>query len=169
MDKEMGAILRSLRNHGCGKHRYDHIYIGLNSRLDTIQAAILLEKLEIFPNELLRRNDIAAYYNNILKDVVDIPLVPQNVTHAWGLYTIGCPIEKRDDLIEYLKENDIPSNVYYRKPLHLQPVYSHFPRASENLVHTEAACQKVLSLPMHPYLSDLQVEYIAKTVKQKLS
>jgi dTDP-4-amino-4,6-dideoxygalactose transaminase len=167
-DKNLGTLIRSLRNHGCGVHRYDHIHIGLNSRLDTIQAAILLEKLKIFPNELKRRNEIAHYYNNALKEVVQIPITPKNMGHAYGLYTIGCPGDKRDELIQALQMSDVPTNVYYRKPLHLQPAYAHFPRASSTLKNAELACNKVLSLPMHPYLTDTQVEYVCEQVKKAL-
>jgi dTDP-4-amino-4,6-dideoxygalactose transaminase len=167
-DKSLATLIRSLRNHGCGEHRYDHIHIGLNSRLDTVQAAILLEKFKIFPNELKRRNEIAHYYNNALKEVVQIPITPKNMGHAYGLYTIGCPGGKRDELIQALQANGVPTNVYYRKPLHLQPAYSQFPRASSKLKNAELACSKVLSLPMHPYLSDAQVEYVCEQVKKAL-
>ncbi len=167
-DKSLGAQLRSLRHHGCGAYRYEYIHIGLNSRLDTIQAAILLEKLKIFPTELKRRNAIAQYYNHALQDVVQIPTTPKDMGHAYGLYTIGCQVSQRDDLIQTLHSKGIPTNVYYRKPLHMQPAYAHFPRASEKLKNTELACNKVLSLPMHPYLSDEQVEYIAEQVKKAL-
>ncbi len=168
-DKELGTVIRSLRNHGCGVHRYDHIHIGLNSRLDTIQAAILLEKLAIFPEELKRRNAIAEQYAHALKEVVQIPITPKDKGHAWGLYTIGCHPEQREDLMQNLQANGIPTNVYYRKPLHLQPAYQHYPRASEQLKNAELACNKVLSLPMHPYLTDEQVEFISKQVKKALS
>ncbi|MBS0290644.1 MAG: DegT/DnrJ/EryC1/StrS aminotransferase family protein [Proteobacteria bacterium] len=168
-DKELGELIRSLRNHGCGKHRYDHIHIGLNSRLDTIQAAILLEKLKIFPAELKRRQEIANRYANALKEVVQIPIPAKDVHHAWGLYTIACHPQQREDLINTLQAKGIPSNVYYRKPLHLQPAYQHFPRAGAQLKNAELACYKVLSLPMHPYLLDDQVDFICEQVINALS
>ncbi len=168
-DKELGTVIRSLRNHGCGVHRYDHIHIGLNSRLDTIQAAILIEKLAIFPEELKRRNAIAEQYAHALKEIVQIPITPKDKGHAWGLYTIGCRPEQREDLMQNLQANGIPTNVYYRKPLHLQPAYQHYPRASEHLKNAELACNKVLSLPMHPYLTDEQIDFITKHVKKALS
>lgn len=168
-DADMANRLRSLRNHGCGVHRYDHIHIGLNSRLDTIQAAILIEKLNIFSAEKARRNEIAERYTNGLKEVVQVPLAPKHVSHAWGLYTIGCPAESREALMQHLQINGIPSNVYYRKPLHLQPAYQHFPRATGSLKHSELACNKVLSLPMHPYVTDEQVDYVIYHVKKALS
>jgi dTDP-4-amino-4,6-dideoxygalactose transaminase len=167
-DQEYAELLRSLRNHGCGKHRYDHIHIGFNSRLDTLQAAILIEKLRIFPQELARRNEIASAYSAALKEVVTVPTCPANMTHAWGLYTILCDETQRDSIIESLQGEEVPCNVYYRKPLHLQPAYSHFPRASEQLKNAELICQQVLSLPMHPYLLDNQVEYIIQNVKESV-
>ncbi len=167
-DLELSNTIRSLRNHGCGVHRYDHIHIGLNSRLDTLQAAILLEKLAIFPKELKRRNEIATLYNNALREVVEVPLPPANKTHAWGLYTIATQVAARESLMNALQEAGIPTNVYYRKPLHLQPAYQHFPRAAESLKNAELACSKVLSLPMHPYLQDEQVTFICEQVKRCL-
>jgi dTDP-4-amino-4,6-dideoxygalactose transaminase len=168
-DSELSQIIRSLRNHGCGAHRYDHIHIGVNSRLDTLQAAILIEKLKLFPQECLRRQEIAKHYNDILKNTVATPSHSADVTHAWGLYTILCPENTRDQLLETLPSHGIPCNVYYRKPLHLQPAYQHYPRASSSLSVAEDLSGRVLSLPMHPYLSDEQVEYVANTVKSQLS
>lgn len=168
-DTKLSALIRSLRNHGCGAHRYDHIHVGLNSRLDTLQAAILLEKLSIFSQEHKRRIEIAHYYCQALNGYVDLPVTIPGYTHAWGLYTISCAKNQRDHLIQTLQENDIPSNVYYRKPLHLQPAYCEFPRASKILENAEIASERVLSLPMHPYLTDDQLEYITYWVKEALS
>lgn len=168
-DKELANLIRSLRNHGCGVHRYDHLHIGLNSRLDTIQAAILIEKLKIFPMEAMRRRDIAKHYNEILQDSVTVPRHAPDVTHAWGLYTILCPENKRDHLLSTLPSHEIPCNIYYRRPLHLQPAYEHYPRSAPKLQVAEELSGRVLSLPMHPYLSDGQVEYVASTVKNLLS
>lgn len=168
-DKQTGDLIRSLRNHGCGVHRYDHIHVGLNSRLDTIQAAILLEKLKIFPQELQRRHEIASFYTDSLKNIVSTPQVEHHRHHAWGLYTIACQTDQREHMIQYLQSQKIPTNVYYRKPLHLQPAYQHFPRANEKLLGAELSAGKVLSLPMHPYLTDLQLEFIVANVKQSLS
>lgn len=164
-DPSMSALIRSLRNHGCGTHRYDHIHIGLNSRLDTLQAAILIEKLKIFPAELTRRKAIAAYYQEHLAPYVTVPNTPAGYEHAWGLYTMVVPADKRQGLIDHLQAAQVPSNVYYRKPLHLQPAYEHFPRAQNSLIHAERLTNSVLSLPMHPYLTDNHVERIVETVK----
>jgi len=115
---------------------------------------------------LLRRNAIAAHYSSVLQSVAQVPTYAPDTTHAFGLYTIAC--DKRESLIETLKTHQIPSNVYYRRPLHLQPAYAHFPRANEQLPHASAACQRVVSLPMHPYLTDAQVEYIAEHARKAL-
>lgn len=164
-DPQLGKIIRSLRNHGQGVQRYEHIHIGLNSRLDSIQAAILKEKLRIFSKEWQRRAEIAEFYNQKLKDTVQIPTVPTGFKHAWGLYTVNCQNEKeRDYLAQYLNSKQIPNNVYYRKPLHAQPAYLHFPKARSSLEVAEKASQTVLSLPMHPYLSDQQLAYIVENV-----
>lgn len=164
-DPQMAELLESLRNHGCGKHRYDHIHIGLNSRLDTIQAAILLEKLNIFPNELKRRHEIAKIYGDALQGLLQTPIAPEGSHHAWGLYTIVCQPGDREPLIEVLEAHEIPSNVYYRKALHLQPAYRHYPRAQQQLVNAEHLCETVLSLPMHPYLTDEHCDQVIEAVK----
>ncbi|MCS5711352.1 aminotransferase class I/II-fold pyridoxal phosphate-dependent enzyme [Candidatus Berkiella aquae] len=164
-DKEVANTLRSLRNHGCGKHRYDHIHIGMNSRLDSMQAAILLEKLAIFPQERMRREAIACLYSQVLPSDVKTPSVSPDYTHAWGLYSVLCEAQTRDGLMQHLQECGVPSNIYYRKPLHLQPAYAHYPRASEKLAVTERISEQVLSLPMHPYLTDEQVAYVGECVK----
>lgn len=168
-DEALANVIRSLRNHGCGSHRYDHIHIGLNSRLDTIQAAIVLEKLKIFPKELIRRGEIANLYRELLEDAVVVPTHAAEVTHAWGLYTILCPQDRRDHLLNELPQKNIPCNIYYRKPLHLQPAYLHYPRSAPTLSVAENISHRALSLPMHPYLTDEQVAYIAETVKNILS
>ena len=165
-DEDLAKTLRSLRNHGCGVHRYDHIHIGLNSRLDTLQAAIINEKLKLFPQEAIRRREIAKRYHEKLENHVIVPRHSSDITHAWGLYTIICPVGKRDALLESLPQMQIPCNVYYRKPLHLQPIYEHFPRSAPKLSVAEDLSQRALSLPMHPYLTDEQVDYIAEnTIK----
>lgn len=163
----LANTIRSLRNHGAGTHRYDHIHIGLNSRLDTLQAAILIEKLAIFPFELERRKEIASIYNDALQNLVQIPKQGSKIEHAWGLYTIACQNNAQRTLFaKELQLLSIPTNIYYRKPLHLQPIYQQYPRASKHLPQAEALCQKVLSLPMHPYLTESALTHIISTIKK---
>lgn len=165
-DEQVATLTRSLRAHGAGQDRYDHIRVGLNSRLDTFQAAILLQKLAIFDQELARRQQIASYYAHELKDKFQVPESTEKVSHAFGLYTIRCNSEsERDQLREHLLKNEIPCTIYYHKPLHQQTAYQQFPRVNQNLEVTNRLAQEVLSIPMHPYLTDAQIELITGTIK----
>jgi dTDP-4-amino-4,6-dideoxygalactose transaminase len=143
-------ILHSLRMHGQGTDKYDNVRIGMNSRLDTLQAAILLEKLAVFKDEIAARNRIAARYTAALKDTVITPHVPEGYVSTWAQYTIQ--VSDRAAVQSHLKENDIPTAVYYPRPLHLQPAYVKYPHAP--MSHSESAAPRVLSLPMHPYLTE---------------
>ena len=107
-DEDLAKTLRSLRNHGCGVHRYDHIHIGLNSRLDTLQAAIINEKLKLFPQEAIRRREIAKRYHEKLENHVIVPRHSSDITHAWGLYTIICPGRKARCVIRIPPSNADP-------------------------------------------------------------
>lgn len=143
--------LRSLRVHGSGRHKYDTVRVGLNARLDTMQAAILLEKLTVFADELSARNAVAARYEELLGDIVSTPAVPESgSTCTWAQYTIRC--EDRDRVAEQLKSEGVPTAVYYERPLHRQPAYERCP-APVSLDGAAELSRTVLSLPMHPYLS----------------
>jgi dTDP-4-amino-4,6-dideoxygalactose transaminase len=161
-DADLAAVIRSLRVHGEGVDKYDNVRIGITGRLDTIQAAVLIEKLKIFPEECERRNAIAARYNAGLADVVTVPAVSTGSTSVWAQYTIKVAAPRRDELAEKLKADGIPSAIYYRKPLHHQPAYRHFPVAGNGLPVSEQLSREVISLPMHPYLEpDVQDRIIA--------
>ena len=148
-DDELADVLKSIRLHGKGKHKYDNIRVGLNARLDTIQAAILLEKIGIFDDELLDRQNIADHYNRALQDIVQVPTVINGAKSAWAQYTIQVNNkELREILINGLKNNGIPSMVYYENPLHLQTAYKHFP-TSNSLEVSEKISKRVLSLPIN--------------------
>jgi dTDP-4-amino-4,6-dideoxygalactose transaminase len=168
-DAQLAHKLRSLRAHGAGIDRYEHVHIGINSRLDTLQAAILLEKLKIFPQELQRRQQIAQFYTQQLQNWIQVPLVTEGYQSAWAIYTLTCEMGQRAQLVNALKQYQIPYAIYYPKPLHLQPAYRHFPRATPHLVHAEDLAQRVLSIPMHPYLSHSQLEYIVYIIQHALS
>lgn len=145
---ELAEILKSIRVHGKGQHKYDNVRIGLNARLDTIQAAILLEKLKIFNDELQQRQKITEHYNEALKEVFQVPYIIEEATSAWAQYTIKLTQDmERSKLVNRLKENGIPAVVYYEKPLHLQAAYKKFPKV-ERLSVSEESSQKVLSLPI---------------------
>lgn len=148
---ELADTVNSIRLHGKGKEKYDNIRIGLNSRLDTIQAAILIEKLKIFPEELLLRQQVAKNYSNQLSSIFVTPKVLEDHTSSWAQYTLI--MEERDDIQIKLKEKGIPSIIYYPKALSQQDGYKHFPRVSSGLQNSEELSSKVLSLPMFPYLS----------------
>ena len=148
-DDELADILKSIRLHGKGKHKYDNIRVGLNARLDTIQAAILLEKIRIFDDELRDRQNVADYYNQALQDIVQVPTVINGAKSAWAQYTIQVNNKDvREILIKELKNNGIPSMVYYENPLHLQTAYKHFP-TSKFFKSKRKISKRVLSLPIN--------------------
>lgn len=151
-DDMLAARLRSLRIHGQGTDKYDNVTIGLNGRLDTLQAAILLEKNAIFEDEITARERIAQQYNRAFGRVVETPRIPAGLTSAWAQYTVL--VDERDRVAAALKQQGIPTAVYYRKPLHLQMAYARFPRTPVGLEVSEHLAGKVLSLPMHPYLDE---------------
>jgi dTDP-4-amino-4,6-dideoxygalactose transaminase len=156
-------ILHSLRVHGQGKDKYDNVRIGMNSRLDTIQAAILLEKLKIYEDEIEKRNIAAARYTAALKEIVTTPHVPDGYTSIWAQYTIAVP--ERAKLQEHLKSHGIPTMIYYPRPLHLQPAYARHPSVNGSLPHSEKIMHKVLSLPMHPYLEPAAQDKIIAAIQ----
>tara|TARA_R110002110_G_scaffold33533_1_gene114882 strand:- start:209514 stop:210647 length:1134 start_codon:yes stop_codon:yes gene_type:complete len=163
-DLEIAERLKALRVHGACGFRYDYQYIGLNSRLDSMQAAVLIEKLKIFDDEWKKRQHIASLYQEGLHGSVKTPVVPKGYQSAWALYTIVCQPKQRDLLEAHLKDKQVPYGVYYRTPMHLQPAYEAFPRAQEKLTISEKLSHEVISLPMHPYLSDEQVHFIIEQV-----
>ena len=149
-DDEKAEILRSLRAHGKGSEKYDHVRIGMNGRLDTIQAAILLEKLSIFDEEIALRQEIAARYSEGLRDVTRVPQLTNGAASAWAQYTLL--LDERDAVAGSLKAQGIPTAIYYPRPLHRQTAYRAYPRAPDGLPVSEDLAGRVLSLPMHPYL-----------------
>lgn len=166
-DDEADALLRSLRVHGKGSQKYDNVRIGRNSRLDTLQAAVLLEKLEAFKaGELAARNKAAAHYTERLRDAAATPFVPQGFESSWAQYTLMLDSEdERNALQAYLKEQGVPSMVYYPVPLHLQKAFAPLlPQQVVDLSVSEAACKKVLSLPMHPYLQEEDIDRVSQCV-----
>lgn len=159
--------LVSLRVHGKGSYKYDNVRVGLNSRLDTLQAAILLPKLHAFIDyELNSRNEIADIYNHELNDIVITPLVKENMQSSWAQYTILLNNEQeRNELQQYLKSKGIPSMIYYPKPLHMQSVYKDHNIYSEDLKNAENLSRICLSLPMHPYLEREQIITVCNEIK----
>jgi dTDP-4-amino-4,6-dideoxygalactose transaminase len=163
-DDDMAAILKSLRVHGQGSDKYDNIRIGLNARLDTLQAAVLIEKLKILDDEIKARNEIAARYSSALAEYVPVPLIVEGHYSAWAQYTIRVPAQKRSAIMAALKEEGVPTMIYYPKPLHRQTAYRDFPVAGNGLPVSERLADEVLSLPMHPYLDQATQDRIVTTL-----
>ena len=161
-------MIRSLCVHGKGTDKYDNVRIGLNSRLDTIQAAVLNIKLDVFKTfELARVNEIAEIYTELLKDVVKAPIVPDGYFSSWAQYSILLEDrDQRDGLMEYLKENDIPSMIYYKKPMHMQGAFNGDDNRCVECNITESVCDRILALPMHPYLKEDEVVKVAEIIKR---
>lgn len=162
---ELAETLRMIANHGQPK-QYTHDIIGVNSRLDTLQAAILLEKLKYLDEYNERRQQVAKYYDNAFKECnfLEIPFRNPNSTHVFHQYTLKIKEGKRDKLKTYLSENGIPSMIYYPKPLHHQKAYSNLGRQVGDLVLSEQLCKEVLSLPIHTEMDEEQLAHITKTL-----
>ena len=165
-DEELYKKILSIRVHGKGSYKYENIRVGLNSRLDTIQAAVLLPKLEAFEKyELEERNKFAKLYNEKLKDVVKTPLILEGYISSYAQYTLILENEEeRNNLQAKLKEIGIPTMIYYPIPLHKQIVYNGYDFNLEDLKVSENLCKCVLSLPMHPYMSEEQIEKISNEI-----
>src|SRR3984885_498315 len=168
-DDTLAARLHSLRVHGEGADKYDAAAIGLTGRLDTIQAAILLEKLKIFPDEILARGRVAARYAAGLADVATVPRVGNESNSVWAQYTIRLAPGRRDALAAALKVQGIPTGVYYAKPLHRQAAYRHFPVAAGGLPASERLAQEVVSPPLPAYLEQPVQDRIIAAVRRALA
>ena len=151
-DDAMADLLRSLRMHGQGSDRYDNVRIGLASRLDTVQAAILIEKLKIFPDEIEARDRVARRYSDGLAGAAITPTVPAGSMSVWAQYTIRVPGGRRDGLAAALKAEGIPTAIYYPIPLHRQQAYKHYPVGEGGVAVSDKLAAEVISLPMHAYL-----------------
>lgn len=162
-DDGLNDIMKSLRVHGQGSDKYDNVRIGMNGRLDTIQAAILLEKLAIFEDEIAARQRVGKRYNDLLRGTVTVPEVGDNFTSVWAQYTLRLP--NRDKVAAALKAEGIPTAIYYPRPLHQQTAYRDFPVAPGGCPTSEKLAAEVLSLPMHPYLDTATQDRIVAAVK----
>ena len=168
-DDVLADVLRSLRNHGQGRDRYDNVRIGMNSRLDTLQAAILLEKLAVFEDEIEQRQAVAERYASGLGDLVRTPHVVAGATSAWAQYTLTLERpEMREPLRQALQAAEIPTAVYYPVPLHRQTAYAHYPVAGNGLPVAERLAEVVLSLPFHPDLDAPTQDRIIEALRAHL-
>ena len=170
-DDAIADIIRSFRIHGKGECKYDNVRIGMNSRLDTIQAAVLQVKLAAFEKyELADVNRAAAEYTKQLSDVVKTPVVLEDYVSSWAQYTIVLENQEiRDGLQQYLKEQGIPSMIYYPKPMHCQKAFEDVVPQDVCRPNTEFLCERVLALPIHPYLTDEDITKVADAIKTYLA
>jgi dTDP-4-amino-4,6-dideoxygalactose transaminase len=168
-DAQLAADLRSVRVHGQGSDKYDNVRLGLTARLDTMQAAILIEKLKIFEDEIAARNKVAERYARGLGNVVSVPRVADGCTSVWAQYTIRLPDGvDRDGFAAALKAQGIPTAIYYPKSMHQQTAYRNFPVAAGGLAVSEKLSEDVISLPMHAYLDEPTQERVIKAVRGAL-
>lgn len=160
-DGDLAERMISMRVHGGGKDKYDNARIGLNARMDTLQAALLLPKLKIFPEEIVARNRVATRYTEFLSPVESLqtPRIPEGLQSAWAQYSILA--DRREQILSALKAKGIPTAVYYPKPLHLQTAYAGLGYQEGSFPASESASRRIFSLPMHPYLLDEQIRRIA--------
>lgn len=173
-DDNLAAILDSIRVHGKGSDKYDNVRVGINGRLDTLQAAILLAKFDIFPEEVDLRQSVAQHYSDLLSSrltpsfSLTIPFVPQGYKSVWAQYSLLAENgQKRTELMEKLKKVDIPTAIYYPKPLHLQTAFAHLGYRKGDFPVSEDCASRIFSIPMHPYLSESDQQYIVNALTQQ--
>ncbi len=164
-DSAVAELLKSLRVHGKGDNKYDNVRLGLNSRLDTIQAAILIEKLEAFGNELVARNEIATRYQAQLGDFLSVPIVPNNYGSSWAQFTVrAASAQARDDLRLKLRNFGVPTSIYYPTPLHLSKAFLEHSEGYTQLTNSTLASSTVFSIPMHPYLDKYEQSQVVEAI-----
>ena len=167
-DDALAARVKSIRLHGEGADRSEAARIGITGRLDTIQAAVLIEKLKIFPDEIEARNRVAARYLAALAEIVIVPRIGNQSTSVWAQYTVRLKPGRRDRVAAALKTEGIPTAIYYSKPLHRQPAYKPFPIADGGVPVSDRLADEVLSLPMHAYLEPPLQDRIIDAVRRNL-
>ena len=168
-DADLADRLRSIRVHGQGSEKYDNVRLGLTARLDTMQAAILIEKLKIFDDEIEARNKVASRYFDALHNIVIAPRVADGNVSTWAQYTIRLPNGGREAFADALKAQGVPTAIYYPKSMHQQTAYKHYPSAEGGLPISEKLSTDVISLPMHPYLDQAAQDRVIKAVRDALS
>ena len=168
-DDELAMVLRSLRVHGEGRSRYEAVRIGTNARFDTMQAAVLIEKLKIFSDEISARDRIAQRYSKHLSDLAAVPQLALGTTSVWAQYTIRLPCGRRDAFAAALKAQGVPTAVYYPIPLNRQEAYRHFPVADGGVPVSERLSAEVISLPMHAYLDEATQERVIAAVREAVA
>jgi dTDP-4-amino-4,6-dideoxygalactose transaminase len=169
-DTALHDVMLSLRIHGQDKDdKYENVRIGINGRLDTVQAAVLIEKLAVFEDEIAARNVVAERYNRALDDVAIVPRIPAGLTSVWAQYTLRAPGRDRGRILAALKAANIPTAIYYPKPLHRQTAYARYPVAGNGLPVSERLAAEVFSLPMHAYLDEATQDRIVSATRRALA
>jgi len=165
-NEDIYETLKSIRIHGQGKDRYENIRIGINGRLDSIQAAVLLAKLSIFDDELEKRNLVAARYSKNLSSKLKTPYIPYGYYSCWAQYSVLTNnTENRNKIQLKLKQNNIPTAVYYPIPLHLQKAFAYLGYQVGSYPISENIAQRIFSLPMHPYLNEDEIDFISNLIE----
>lgn len=164
-DKKIYEQLLSIRVHGQGADKYTNVRVGINGRMDSMQAAVLLAKMEIFPEEIRLRQEVAARYDRLLAGSVRVPKILKENVSAWAQYSVLHP--RRDEVIKKLRENDIPTAIYYPIPLHLQEAFAHLNYRKNDFPVAEKIAGEIFSLPMHPYLERGDQEKICQIIGRK--
>lgn len=164
---DWAGLIASYKVHGKGEDKYDNVRIGLNSRLDTLQAAVLLQKLGFFEEEIAACNRVAKQYNEMFHDIVKTPIILEGMRSSWAQYTICVKDgEERDRLMVQLRTDGIPNAIYYKKPMHEQLAFSGKLVETVSCAQTMSICERCLSLPMHPYMEDEQIQAVCDSVKK---
>ena len=167
-DEELAYKMKSIRVHGSGSDKYENIRLGINGRLDTFQAAVLLEKLSIFDEELKSRNKVADYYSKNIVSNFKKPFIPKNYFSSWAQYSLLANSEsKRNEIMSTLSNSNIPSMIYYKLPLHLQAVFNNFGYKEGDFPISEKAARQIFSIPMHPYLDEEKQNRIIEVLNDK--
>jgi dTDP-4-amino-4,6-dideoxygalactose transaminase len=168
-DDELFERCKSIRVHGQGTDRYDNVRLGMNGRLDTIQAVVLLAKLKLFADEIEARNAHAADYTERLADVLTVPTVPSELRSVWAQYTLTAADEaQRNAIVGHLREQNIPVTIYYPKPVHLSTAYRLLGYEPGSLPTSEQLSRTVFSIPMHPYLTNGEIEAVTQAIREAL-
>lgn len=163
-DGELAEKMSSVRTHGKGSHKYDVVRVGMNARLDTLQAAVLINKLSVFDKEMEERQRVAAVYEEGLATSVQVPHLIDGAVSAWAQYTVR--VRDREALVEHLQEKKIPSMVFYPRPMHFQPPYAPYGEGPGSMPVSEMLCGEVLSLPMNPYLSSNDQQCVVNAINE---
>ena len=167
--EDLAEAIDSIRTHGQGKNKYDNVRIGLNSRLDTLQAAVLLVKMDLFERELTLRERAADRYTQQLKDMIDVPTVLNGYTSSWAQYTLKAKsLEERERILQALERNGIPTAVFYPTPIHRTPAFEDHPFCSLSLGVTDSLSERVFSIPMHPYISEDEISRICSIIRESI-